>query len=151
VGFLCRSVEPSWLSPAKRPLDPLLWKTEMSRFLIVGAINFVFTFVIFTLTLKILNGHYAASLLLAWSMGNILTYILNFVWVFQPEKRLNFRGRFFKYLTAGAFSIILNLLTLSAFVEVGKFDPFWSQCFIMPFVIIFNFGTAKLWSLRKTR
>jgi putative flippase GtrA len=138
-------------SLARKHPDPLFWKSEIVRFLIVGGANFVFTFVVFTVALKVADVGYVAALLLAWISGNILTYTLNFIWVFRPEERLNFRGRFFKYLTAGAFSISLNLVALTALVEFWAFDPFWSQVVIMPFIIVFNFGTAKYWSLRKTR
>ena len=126
-------------------------RTEISRFLVVGGLNFVFTFMVFTLALKTLAIGYVAALLLAWLAGNILTYTLNFIWVFQPEAQLHFRGRFVKYLSAGALSLGLNLLALSALVELGKFDPFWSQVWIMPFTILFNFTAAKFWSLRKSR
>jgi putative flippase GtrA len=94
-------------------------RTEISRFLVVGGLNFVFTFMVFTLALKALAIGYAAALLLAWLAGNILTYILNFTWVFRPEAKLHFRGRFVKYLSAGALSLSLNLLALSALVELG--------------------------------
>jgi putative flippase GtrA len=111
----------------------------------------VFTFTVFTLALEALAFGYIAALVVACLAGNILTYILNFSWVFQPEENLHFRGRFAKYLTAGAFSLGLNLLALSALVELGKFDPFWSQVWIMPFIIVFNFTSAKFWSLRKSK
>ncbi|MEM9670727.1 MAG: GtrA family protein [Pseudomonadota bacterium] len=124
-------------------------KTEISRFLAVGGLNFGFTFLIFIIALEMIGIGYLAALLLAWISGNILTYVLNFIWVFQPEAKLTFRGRFFKYLTAGAFSICLNLLALSVLVEFGGYDPFWSQVMIMPFIVIFNFAAAKFWSLRK--
>ncbi|MGL6212016.1 MAG: GtrA family protein [Paracoccaceae bacterium] len=123
----------------------------MGRYLIVGGVNFVFTFAVFTTALELWNIGYVAALLLAWFAGNILTYALNFSWVFQPEAKLHFRGRFFKYLTAGAFSLGLNLLALSAMVELGSFDPFWSQVLIMPFIVALNFVSAKFWSLRKAK
>ncbi|PWE34469.1 hypothetical protein DD563_14985 [Pelagicola sp. LXJ1103] len=122
---------------------------EMSRFLLAGGVNFVFTFLVFTGALKVMHTGYVAALLLAWISGNILTYVLNFVWVFRPEDRLSFGMRFFKYLTAGAFSIAANLMALSALVEIGGFDPFWAQLIVMPFIIAFNFIAAKFWSLKK--
>ena len=94
---------------------------------------------------------YIAALLVAWIAGNILTYVLNFVWVFQPEAILSFRGRFLKYLTAGSLSICLNLLALSTLVELYGADPFWSQVALIPFIIIFNFATSNFWSLRKRK
>ncbi len=109
----------------------------------------MFTFVVFTLALKVLITGYVAALILSWTTGNILTYALNFLWVFRPEARLTFRGRFLKYMAAGALSVSLNLLALTALVELGRFDPFWSQVALIPFIIVFNFSSAKFWSLRK--
>lgn len=123
--------------------------SEISRFLIVGGVNFVFTFAVFTGALKGMHLGYLTSLLIAWVSGNILAYTLNFIWVFRPADRLKYGRRFVKYLTAGGFSIGLNLLALLLLVELGEFDPFWSQVGIMPAIVIFNFATAKYWSLRK--
>lgn len=113
----------------------------------VGGLNFVFTFALFTATLNLLG--YVGALLFAWLAGTFLTYVLNFVWVFRPEARLRFRDRFIKYLTAGAVSVGLNLVVLTILVELGGFDPFWAQVWIMPFIVLFNFASAKFWSLRK--
>jgi putative flippase GtrA len=134
---------------AKTRLDQLFLKPEIFRFLLVGAVNFVFTFLVFTLALQVFHLGYALALLLAWITGNVFTYILNFLWVFRLEEKLNFKGRFLKYLTAGAASISVNLVVLSMLVEIGKFDPFWSQFFVTPFIILFNFVTAKFWSLSR--
>ncbi|MCR9089623.1 MAG: GtrA family protein [Rhodobacteraceae bacterium] len=121
---------------------------QIPRFLVVGGVNFFFTFAVFTISLKLLELPYAVALLAAWFLGNILTYVLNFLWVFKPETRLTFRARFAKYLTAGAASILLNLAGLAALVELAGADPFWAQVALMPFIVVFNFATAKWWSLR---
>ena len=125
--------------------------TELFRFLLVGGVNFIFTFCVFTAVLKISDGAYIVALILASLTGNVLTYTLNFIWVFRPETRLSYSGRFLKYLTAGSASIGLNLIALTVLVEVGGGDPFWSQVIIIPFIVVFNFLTAKFWSLRKER
>ena len=125
-------------------------RAELLRFLMVGAMNFVFTFAVFTLALKVLHLDHLVALLLAWIFGNILTYVLNFIWVFRPEARLAFGLRFLKYLTAGGLSICINLIALYALADLGGYDPFWSQVAIMPFIIIFNFLAAKFWALRKS-
>lgn len=127
----------------------MVMRTEFPRFLAVGAINFVFTFLVFTGALKLLGLPYIAALLIAWVLGNLLTYALNFLWVFRPEPTLNFGRRFAKYMTAGAASVALNVAALSALVELGGFDPFWSQVALIPVIIAVNFSTAKWWSLRR--
>lgn len=125
-------------------------RTELCRFLLIGGINFIFTFFVFSVALKILHLNHLLALLLAWITGNILTYVLNFVWVFRPEARFSFGVRFLKYLSAGSVSISVNLLTLYVLVNLYRFDPFWSQVAIMPVILLFNFTTAKFWSLRKS-
>lgn len=124
---------------------------EIGRFLVVGALNFVFTFALFTFALKFLAIGYIAALFCAWIAGNILTYILNFNWVFRPEEKLQFRWRFVKYLTAGALSFSFNALAISVLVELARLDPFWAQVWIMPFIVVINFVAAKYWSLRKSK
>lgn len=120
-----------------------------SKFLVIGAANFIFTFAVFTLLLEIVGTGYVAALLAAWLLGSIATYILNFVWVFRPEAKLNFKWRFVRYMLAGSVSIGLNIVLLTGLVELGGFDPFWSQVALIPFIVGFNFSTANWWSLKR--
>lgn len=123
-------------------------KLEVTKFTIVGAINFVLTFVIFFTLVKINEVDYLISLLVASLIGVLFTYTLNFVWVFKPEQQLLFKRRFIKYLVANLVSILFNLIILKSIVELTNFDPFYVQTALIPFVVIFNFSTAKFWSLR---
>jgi putative flippase GtrA len=124
-------------------------QAQLSRFLLVGGVNFVFSFLVFTLALRVLQLDHLLALLMAWLAGNLLTYVLNFIWVFRPEPQLRFGGRFVKYLMAGSVSIGANLAALYLLVDVAGHDAFWSQVAIMPFIVVFNFAVAKFWSLRK--
>lgn len=125
-------------------------RAEVSGFLLVGAVNFVFTFAIFTFALKGLGLDHHLALLLAWVAGNMLTYVLNFLWVFRPEPRLTFGWRFVTYLATGGVSVAINLGLLFLLVDLGGHDAFWSQVAAMPVVIVLNFVSAKFVSLRKT-
>jgi len=42
----------------------------------------------------------------------------------------------------------LNMLVLSLIVEHSNFDPFFVQMGLIPLIVLFNFSTAKFWSLR---
>lgn len=123
-------------------------KLEATRFTIVGAANFVLTFCLFTLLLKAFRFHYLISLLVAWAVGMSFSYALNFLWVFKPEEKFGFRRRYMRFLLAGAISIGLNLLALRFLVERTTWDPFYVQLGLIPFIVAFNFSTAKYWSLR---
>ena len=119
-----------------------------SKFLVIGASNFAFTLVVFTSLLEVFKTGYITALIASWLLGNVASYMLNFVWVFQPESRLNFKGRFVRYMLAGSVSIGLNIVVLSVLVEIGGYDPFWSQVILIPFIVGFNFSTANWWSLK---
>ena len=124
-------------------------KLEITKFTIVGAINFVLTFVMFFTLVKIIEVNYLVSLVVASAVGVVFTYIFNFVWVFKPEQKLLFRERFIKYFLASLLSIALNLLILKYIVERTGFDPFYVQIALIPLIVIFNFSSAKYWSLRQ--
>jgi putative flippase GtrA len=121
---------------------------QAARFALVGMANFGLTFIVFTVMLKVLRANYLLSLLAAWVVGMLFSYILNFAWVFKPEKRIEFRVRFLKFALAGMLSIALNMAVLNWLVRLTAFDPFWIQVALVPFIVIFNFATAKYWSLR---
>lgn len=126
------------------------FKIEATKFSLVGAANFMLTFIVFTVMLKVLKFDYLISLGVAWVVGVLFSYVLNFLWVFRLEHRIGFSARFFKFALAGLFSVVLNMIALRYLVERTNLDPFYVQIALMPFIVIFNFATAKYWSLRTT-
>lgn len=123
-------------------------KIEVTKFTLVGAANFVLTFIVFTAMLKALSVNYLLSLGAAWVVGMLFSYILNFAWVFKPEQKIQFKDRFLRFVLASVISIALNMLALSFIVEHTGFDPFYVQMLLIPLIVIFNYSTAKYWSLR---
>lgn len=123
-------------------------KIEATKFTIVGAANFVLTFIVFTALLKFFSVNYLLSLGTAWIVGMLFSYVLNFSWVFKPEQKIQFKVRFFRFFFASACSIGLNMLVLSYIVERSDYDPFYLQMLLIPLIVIFNFSTTKYWSLR---
>lgn len=123
-------------------------KIEVTKFTLVGAINFALTFIVFTVMLKVLGINYLLSLVAAWVAGMIFSYVLNFIWVFKPEQRIQFKARFLRYFLASVLSIVLNILILNYIVETTNYDPVYIQFALIPIIVIFNFSTAKFWSLK---
>ena len=124
-------------------------KVEFSKFTLVGAVNFIFTLILFYLFVKVVQINYLIALVVVSLLGMVLTYTLNFIWVFKPDQKLAFRGRLLKYVLAGFLSIALNVLVLDFIVSRTDFDPFYVQTALIPLIVIFNFATAKFWSLRR--
>jgi putative flippase GtrA len=125
-------------------------KIEVTKFTLVGAANFILTFVVFTALLKVLQVNYLLSLVAAWAVGVIFSYIWNFVWVFKPEQNIQFNARLLRFFLASVLSMASNALVLSYIVEHTDFDPFYIQIALIPFIVILNFSTAKFWSLRRS-
>lgn len=124
-------------------------KIEFSKFTIVGGINFLFTFVLFYLFVRIWQLNYVFALVAVSLIGMLLTYYLNRVWTFQLDGRKDHASRLFKYVVSGLASIALNAIALRYIVEKSQFDPFYVQIALIPFVIVLNFSMAKFWSLRR--
>jgi putative flippase GtrA len=124
------------------------FKIEVTKFTLVGAANFVLTFVVFTAMLKVLYVNYLLSLVAAWAVGLIFSYVLNYTWVFKPEQQIQFNARFCRFFLASVLTIALNVLVLSYIVEHTAYDPYYVQIALIPFIVVFNFSTAKYWSLR---
>ena len=125
-------------------------KIEVTKFTTVGASNFVLTFIVFTAMLKVFGFNYLLSLGSAWMVGMLFSYVLNFSWVFKPEKKIQFKTRFFQFLFASVCSIGLNMIVLHFIVEHFIFDPLYVQMMLIPLIVILNYSTAKYWSFRRT-
>ena len=124
------------------------FKIQATKFTIVGAVNFVLTFAIFTSMLKVFHINYLLSLGVAWIIGMIFSYALNYLWVFKPENRFRINTRFIKYSIASTLSISFNLIALKYIYEISKYDPFYIQISLIPIIVILNFLAAKYRSLR---
>jgi len=123
---------------------------EIGKFLIVGGLNFLLTLAVFFTLVRVLGIHHLLGLVGAWLVGMPFSYALNFTWVFKTEARLRFKARFGRFLLASVVSLLLNLAALELLVRATAIDPFLIQCGLIPLIVVFNFATAKLWSLRKT-
>jgi len=122
---------------------------ELSKFTIVGIINTALTTVIFLLLLRLFKINYLSALTCTWTFGILFSYVLNYLWVFKPEERIQFRDRFVKYSAANLLTFGLNFLALRYIVEHSGFDPFYVQITLIPAIFVINFSSSKFWSLRQ--
>lgn len=125
------------------------FRREAFRFLVVGGINFFLTLILYLGMLRIVKIHYLIALIVSWAIGMMFTYVLNFLWVFKPDEKIEFRNRFPKYFTSQLVSIGLNTLALQMIVVNFGMDPFWGQFLLIPMVVVFNFSAAKFWALKR--
>jgi putative flippase GtrA len=122
------------------------FKIQITKYFIVGILNFLLTFVIFTVMLKLFHINYIISLFTSWLAGVLFSYIANFSWVFKPEAKIIFNHRFIKFIIIGFISVVLNMIVLNYIVENIYNDPFFIQLLLIPFIVVFNFIGTKYWS-----
>ena len=121
-------------------------KIEFGKFTAVGAVNFFLTFAIFTIMLNFFSVGYLLSLAAAWIFSIAFSFSLNYSWVFRSENKVEIKSSFVRFFLASALSIAMNMLMLKYLVEFVNIEPLYAQMLLTPFVIIFNFITAKFWS-----
>ncbi len=124
---------------------------HLTKFVLVGALNAAFTFVLYWILLKPLSMSYLVAYPLSWFCGVIMTYVINFLWVFKPEQKLEFRRRFKKYVVVYLTSLLVGQGGIMLLHQLIDIDPFWLAFFVVPIVVIINFIGIKYWALRKTR
>ena len=124
-------------------------KLEIVKFAVVGFLNLVLTFAIYSILLKIFHIEYLMALGLTWIVTVFLTYTLNFIWVFVPEAQLKFNARFLKFCLVQIVLLAINVTVLKFSVERLDADPLYAQALLVPMLVILNFFFSKFWSLRK--
>ena len=121
---------------------------QFIKYGLVGAINFIFSFALFYFLLKILLTNYLISFTLSWLFGIFLTYIINFIWVFRPNDKIEFKKRFPKCFIVYLISYLVNIFLLKILVLKFAYDPLYLQFAIIPLVMFINFFGFKYWGLK---
>lgn len=129
----------------KLPLGVL----QFEKYVLVGLANLVFTILVYLIFLKVLLVQYLVAFTVSWISGVLFTYIVNFVWVFKPEKELVFRQRLIKYAIVYLSSYLINFFSLKFLKEKTEMDPLFLQMFLLPLVVLINFSGLKFWSLKR--
>jgi putative flippase GtrA len=137
------------LSKLQKNINPIqLIESKFVKFIIVGSINFFITLFTFYFFLKLLNTPYVFSLMLSWAVGIVFTYSVNYKWVFLPGQKFSLKAPLAKYFFFNLCSLSLNIFCLGYLVETYNFDPFLTQFSLIPVIVLFNYTTARYWSLR---
>lgn len=117
------------------------------KYSFVGILNAIFSFMLYFILLKIVHLQYLAAFSVSWLLGVLLTYVINFLWVFKPEQKLVFKSRLLKYFVVYISSYLLNIFLLKYFTELTGGDPLLVQLFILPVVVAVNFTGIKYWCM----
>ena len=92
--------------------------------------------------------NYLVAFSITWILGVLLTYIINFVWVFRKDEKLTFSSKLAKYVGVYLVSYLINILLLKVLTEQPHHDPYYLQFAIIPVVMLVNSLGMKSWSLK---
>lgn len=117
-------------------------KKQFFDYILVSTLNFILTSILFYVLLKINHINYQISLTIVWFFGILITYFLNSIFVFKVKNELSYY-QFFKYITVYFASFAFNIIALKYITENTFFDPYYTQFFLIPFIILINFCGLK--------
>lgn len=89
-------------------------KKQLSRFLLIGGIATIISYLTFLIALKIFHIHYLISNVIAFATGILFGYPLNKKWTFKRDKKTS---HFYGYLAVYLVSLLISTVFLRITVE----------------------------------
>lgn len=121
---------------------------KFSKYVIVGLTNSLLTGSLYYVLLRYAHIDYMIAFSISWVIGVLYTYVVNYVWVFKPSAKIEFKRRLWKYSSTYILSYIVNMFALKKLVTVFRFDPFWAQVTIIPIIVAINYTIIKNWAMK---
>src|SRR6266581_235437 len=101
------------------------------RFLIAGCFNTCLTFLIYV-TGILLGINYLIANSFAWTIGVIVSFLLNSKFVFR---KAYMHRRFFVFALSNAFSAVVSMAMLSLMIEACSLNPILASVITIPVVV----------------
>jgi putative flippase GtrA len=116
-------------------------RRQFVRFLVVGVVNTLITFVVYRLLLAA-GTWYVLAAPIAWAVGAVNGYVLNSRWTFAARDSMRARIRYVLVTAGGAGSSSL-LVALFAAAGLGKVEAFLAT---LPLVTVSTFAVNRTWT-----
>lgn len=116
---------------------------ELIRFLFIGGINTLLTYLLFLLFYSF-GLHYALALTYVSIITITHAYLWQRYWVFKSSNKIP--KELAKFISVYGASFIFNLLFLSLLVETLKIDPRVGEIIALGIAAVLTFSAQKYWS-----
>jgi putative flippase GtrA len=123
-------------------------KKQFVGYISISTLNFILTSILFYILFKIKHINYQISLTIVWVCSILITYFLNLIFVFKVQNELTF-NKFMKYVLLYFISYSFNIISLKYITETTFLDPYYTQFFLIPFIILINFFGIKYYVVNK--
>lgn len=113
-------------------------RSEFLRFLMVGGLQTVLSYLFFLLLIQFLV--YPIAYSLTYCAGIVLSYFLHVLFVFRESVRLT---TFLKFPLVYLVQYLLGLALLWIFVDLLRIDPAWAMIAVIALTIPITFLTSR--------
>ena len=121
--------------------------TKFMKFVLVGAINTFFTWMMFVILVELFDQHYNVGVFVSWVMGMAITYWLNLVFVFT-NSMVTKPNSFMKFFVVAIGYLISNMILIKIAVDVLHFNASLSQAAIIVILFICRYIVTSQWVFR---
>jgi putative flippase GtrA len=109
------------------------------RFLIAGCFNTCLTFVIYV-TGILLGINYMIANSFAWTIGVIVSFLLNSKFVFRKAYKHKI---FLMFALSNVFSLVISMAMLSLMIKACSLNPILASVITIPVVVAISFLVSK--------
>jgi putative flippase GtrA len=118
---------------------------QISRFVIVGFINVIISYITYALALFYFS--ILVSLILSYIIGILNSYLWNRAWTFESKN--NKKKELIRFIAVYAFVFLINYILLFIIIYHINIDSRIAQIIVLPITTIISFIGHKYWSFVK--
>lgn len=119
--------------------------SQFFKFFGVGAINTGFTWLMFVYLVNLANISHTSALFYSWLLGVIITYSLNYSFVFSKVENVCKKSSFTKFMVVAVGYFCVNYILLEILVSELQFRADVSQTILIPILFIMRYYVSKKW------
>lgn len=119
---------------------------HLSRFSMIGVINTLIDFTVFTMFNSLFGVSYILSQGLGYSLGVANSFLLNKKWTFE-DRKANKKSfyEFFQFIVVNLISLIITMMVMNLLVKNFNLNVYISKIMVTVIAQITNFLAYKLW------
>ena len=126
---------------------PANWM-QLFKFGVVGATGYVVNLAVFAVLVAFLDVHHIPAAIVAFCIAVMNNFLWNRHWTFRAtEGHAGFQAA--RFFTVSLAALGVNLVVLSALVDVAGAPELPSQAFAVAFAMPLNFIGNKLWTFER--